>query len=122
MSSKHLIFYRLPVIALCGLIFWQSSYALSFVKPLFPHDDKVFHFIIYAVLAILTVRDLRQEKPFRSLKKIALTAILFSMIYGLSDEIHQAFVPSRCASFFDFLADSCGSIAGGLIMTKVYDQ
>ncbi|MFH2092936.1 MAG: VanZ family protein [Pseudomonadota bacterium] len=117
MFSKNLIVYRLPVIALCVAIFWQSSYSMSFVKPLFPHDDKVIHFILYAVLAMLTVRDLAHEKPAWSPGKTALIAIAFSMAYGLSDEIHQAFVPSRCASGLDFLADSFGSLAGTLVMT-----
>jgi VanZ family protein len=39
-------------------------------------------------------------------------AIVFASIYGLSDEIHQAFVPSRIASGWDFLADFLGSIWG----------
>ena len=115
-SSKLalIIYYRLPVIALCTFIFWQSSYPGIISEPLFPHDDKIFHFGVYALLAILTARALKVEKPFWSLTKIKIIAILFACLYGLSDEIHQAFVPSRCASIHDFLADCAGSIFGCL--------
>ena len=109
-----ILFYRLPVIALCLFIFWQSSYPGIISEPLFPHDDKVLHFGAYALLAILTARNLKAEKPFWSPIKIKIIVILFASLYGLSDEIHQAFVPSRYASAYDFLADCTGSIAGCL--------
>jgi len=118
MSSKHLtVYYRLPVIGLCALIFWQSSFPSAISTPLFAHDDKVFHFITYVVLAFLAARNLKKEKSAWSIQKIVLSAIVFSALYGLSDEIHQAFVPARHASFFDFLADGTGSLCGGLIFT-----
>lgn len=108
------ILYRLPVISLCLLIFWQSSYPGILSEPLFPHEDKVLHFIAYAILSLLCARDLKNEKPFWSPLKIRIIAILFASAYGLSDEIHQAFVPSRDASVYDFLADCAGSIVGCL--------
>ncbi|NOX34761.1 MAG: VanZ family protein [Deltaproteobacteria bacterium] len=114
-SSKKLsqiLYCRLPVIALCIFIFWQSSYPGIISQPLFPYDDKVLHFGVYALLSILCVRDLIAEKPFWSPLKIKIAAVLFASLYGLSDEIHQAFVLSRCASVYDFLADVAGSMAG----------
>jgi VanZ family protein len=114
-NTLNLVFcYRLPVIALCVFLFWQSSYPGIISQPLFPYDDKVFHFGAFALLAFLCARDLESEKPFWSDTKIKIIAVLFAALYGLSDEIHQAFVPSRCASAFDFLADCAGSIAGCL--------
>ena len=110
--------YRLPVIALCIFIFWQSSFPGMISEPLFPHEDKVLHFGAYALLAFLCARDLTAEKPFWSPMKIKITAILFASLFGLSDEIHQAFVPSRCASALDFFADCAGSITGCLFYLK----
>jgi len=123
-SSKLtlVLLYRLPVIALCLAIFWQSSYPGIISEPLFPHDDKVFHFGVYALLAILAARDLTLEKPFWSLTKIKITAILFACLFGLSDEIHQAFVSSRCASFADLLADCAGSTAGCFFYLNVLSR
>ena len=105
-------FYRLPVIALSVFIFWQSSYPGIISEPLFAYDDKVFHFGIYAILAMLAARNLTVEKPLWSPTKIKTIAILFACLYGASDEIHQAFIPERDASVWDFFADCAGSIAG----------
>ena len=113
-------YYRLPVIALCTFIFWQSSYPGIISEPLFPYDDKVLHFGAYALLAILTARALKTEKPFWSPVKIRTIAIVFACLYGLSDEIHQAFVPSRCASISDFIADCAGSIFGCLFYLNFF--
>ena len=120
-NKLNLIYlYRLPVIVLCLVIFWQSSYPGIISEPLFPFDDKVFHFASYALLAILTARDLIAEKPFRPLARIKVIAIFFACLFGLSDEIHQAFVTSRDASTGDFLADCAGSILGCLIYIEFF--
>lgn len=120
-SRLNLIYlYRLPVIGFCLFIFWQSSYAGIISAPLFPYDDKVLHFCAYALLAFLTTRNLIAEKPYWSLAKIKIIAIVFACLFGLSDEIHQAFVPSRSASAGDFLADCAGSIFGCLFYLDVF--
>jgi len=120
-SRLNLIYlYRLPVIGLCLFIFWQSSYPTIISAPLFPFDDKVLHFGAYALLAFLTARDLFAEKPFWSLTKIKIIAIAFACLFGLSDEIHQAFIPSRDASIGDFLADCAGSILGCFFYLEVF--
>ncbi len=112
------LFYRLPVIVLSVFIFWQSSYPGMISKPLFAYDDKIFHFGVYAILAILAARNLTVEKPLWSPAKIKTIAILFACLYGMSDEIHQAFVPERYASVWDFFADCAGSIAGCIFYMK----
>ena len=113
-----IFFYRLPVIALCAFIFWQSSFPGIISQPLFPYDDKVMHFGIYAFLALLVARAVQKEKPLWSPGKIKIITILFVSLFGLSDEIHQAFVPERFASVLDFLADCAGAVAGCLFYTN----
>ncbi len=110
--------YRLPVLGFCIFIFWQSSNSGLIEAPLFPYDDKVMHFLAYGLLSILALRDLQEEKPFWSTSKIRLIAVLFSSLYGLSDEVHQSFVPERFASIGDFIADCFGSIVGGISYQK----
>ena len=39
-------------------------------------------------------------------------SILLSSLYGISDEIHQSFVPYRTADVMDALADIIGSAFG----------
>ena len=45
-------------------------------------------------------------------------SFLIGSIYGLSDEIHQLFVPYRGFSLFDILADVMGCLLG--IMIFIY--
>jgi VanZ family protein len=42
---------------------------------------------------------------------------LISAAFGLSDELHQHFVPGRDASALDLAADTVGSLAGVLAWT-----
>ena len=121
--SKSLVLnlsYRLPVIGLCAFIFWQSSSPAFITKSFFPHDDKVFHFSAYALLAFLCARDLGKEYPFWPVSRITLISFFFASLYGLSDELHQAFVPQRFASFYDIIANCAGSISGSLFYIKFW--
>jgi VanZ family protein len=40
---------------------------------------------------------------------------VFTILFGISDEFHQMFVPSRDASVLDILADSVGAAAGTMV-------
>jgi VanZ family protein len=41
-------------------------------------------------------------------------SVLASSIYGISDEIHQYFVPSRMADIADVAANTVGSFMGAI--------
>lgn len=119
MSSKRLnLYYRLPVVGLCGLIFWQSSFPSVISEPLFPHDDKIMHILVYGCLAFLAARDLAMEKPGWPLRTIRMAAFFFAVAYGATDEIHQGFTAGRHASFLDLLADGIGGFFGVLLYSK----
>ena len=112
---KNLLFYWLPLFIYCLLIYIQSSY------PSFEHTsqvlflDKFLHLTAYAVLGALFFRAY-QTLPIGSRHKILiLISILSSSIYGLSDELHQYFVPYRQADGLDALANMIGSIIGVLL-------
>jgi len=122
-SPLHLnLSYRLPVVAFCLFIFWQSSFPSLNSLHLFPHADKLMHLGAYAFLAFLAARNLKQEKPFFTHTKLRILAILFAAIYGFSDEFHQAFVPSRVASGWDFAADASGSILGACFYLDFFSK
>ena len=70
------------------------------------------HFTEYAILALLAFRatygspqNLRAGNYYRA----AGIALLIAAGYAASDEFHQSFVPSRTASIFDVLIDTCGA-------------
>ncbi len=48
-------------------------------------------------------------------RKSFVSCFLFCVLYALSDEIHQYFVPGRAFRSFDILVDSLGSLCGILL-------
>ncbi|THB72765.1 MAG: VanZ family protein [Desulfobacteraceae bacterium] len=107
------VLYRLPVILYCCLIYWQSAHFSTNSDPLFPHDDKVMHLLCYAILAVLIYRAFMGGTWYRlTSKKLGILSGVLSFGYGISDELHQSFVPARTASISDAVADLTGAAAG----------
>ena len=107
-------FYRywFPLILYCILIFLQSSLPSFKSVPELPYTDKLLHFFAYAVLGALFFRAYKTLKIKRNDIFLILLSILSSSLYGMSDELHQYFVPCRNAEYIDILADVLGSIFG----------
>jgi hypothetical protein len=116
---KSFLRYWLPVIALCVIIFWQSSYATPDILPGWPYQDKALHAGVYGLLAALWARAFNTLQTFQGRRRLLLwTGIVLATLYGLSDEWHQSFVPARTADAADLLADFCGSIVGSWIYVR----
>jgi VanZ family protein len=91
-----------------GLIFYLS--AQRSVGPELPAFTRVIaHFSEYAVLAALWAWAL---EPLLERRAIAVAAVI-TVVYAISDEIHQSYVPGRDSDPVDVLVDCCG-IAFGL--------
>lgn len=69
---------------------------------------KMAHFCEFGLLGILIVLNL--EEYLDNKKQIISLAILLSVLYAISDEVHQYFIPNRSCMFQDMLLDSFGSI------------
>ena len=107
---KKLVYYWLPVIIYLLLIFYLSSLSrIGVVEtiPTFILKDKLLHLIEYSILAILIYRALNQHQKIQPIALVL--AIIFSTLYGLSDELHQLFVPGRFFSIQDLFVDFIGS-------------
>lgn len=100
------------LIGLCLLIFWQSSGPLPPQTPSLPGLDKLAHAAIYALLAFLAARAFATLSLLVDTRVLPWAAAIFAAVYGLSDEVHQAFVPGRTADIWDLAADAAGAIAG----------
>jgi len=68
------------------------------------------HFFIYLILGILTSIALR-KCGLVGVRSLVL-ALLICVLYSISDEFHQAFVPGRGPQIKDVLIDSAGAIVG----------
>jgi len=92
----------------CGFIFYLSGQSSLPTPMLFPHQDKLFHAVAYAVMAFLAINAFKHQiKPY---KRVLVCSFVFCALYGLSDEWHQSFIAGREASALDWLADCAGSL------------
>jgi VanZ family protein len=100
------------------LIFLASSIPGEEIPKIgFEFSDKIIHAIVYMILFILFFYSLKyQSKSVKLRNNAMLFAGLFSALYGVSDEIHQKFVPMRSCELNDWFADVVGIIIGLLIV------
>lgn len=112
-QRKPFLYYWLPVIAYCLIIFIQSSFASPPVGPRIPHMDKLLHLAGYALLSILFLRAYLNASGLARRPILAmLCAFLSAALYGVSDELHQSLVSARQAEILDLVADTVGSAMG----------
>ena len=112
--------YHLPPIILMGVIFRLSCIeSLGNTPSLFAHQDKLFHFLIFSILAFLLSRSFFYSKSLLLSKKFFILAFFTTATYGLTDEIHQSYVPGRTSDFADYLADCLGGLFGSLFYLKL---
>ena len=112
--AKIFVFYWLPVILYCLLIFIQSSYPATQSLPSIPHMDKLAHAGAYALLGFLFFRLFQSTRIWKNAVLLVIFSALASSLYGIGDEIHQHFVPSRTADIMDVMADVAGSVLGAV--------
>lgn len=101
------IIFALLSVSWMAAIFWQSS------KTGLPGNEftaVIGHLAEYAVLAYLYYRTIaRSDRGFQT--HAALAAILLAVTYGVSDEWHQSWVPTRQADIWDVATDMVGALA-----------
>lgn len=100
----------LPVAVYMAAIFYVSG--LPDVSIPAGTTDKPWHLLAYLGLAVLVCRALAGGFGRRLALRTALTAIVITTLYGVSDEAHQIFVPLRSADWRDLVADAIGAVAG----------
>ena len=84
-------------------IFYMSSKTFPPGIPGISYASYVYHLVIYFVLAFFLLISITRGKLDK--KYLFFVVILISIGYGISDEIHQFFVPGRYCTFVDALTD-----------------
>jgi VanZ family protein len=101
------------MIAVMGAIFFVSHHPGNTLHlPAFPGADKWCHGGIYAMLALSCLWFWGVDGQ-RSAGIAALLSVSFCCLYGISDELHQIYVPYRSAEGLDLLADTAGAMFVG---------
>ena len=103
-----------PVLLVMALIFYLSSLPDPGGPP-GGISDKTAHFLIYGALGASMMRALAGGRA--AAMPAILAAIVLTTLYGVSDEIHQYFVPPRTPDILDVAADAAGACAGAIAVT-----
>ena len=109
---KRFVLYWLPLILYCLLIYIQSAHPSPEQIPSFRFVDKGLHFAAYGVLGILFYRAYQTLRIKTNIQLLMVLSAVSASLYGISDEIHQSFVPFREASVGDVIADTIGAFSG----------
>ena len=104
-----------PVILYSGIIFYVSSIPNVKTPLRGMQFDKILHIMVYVPFGFLLFRGICNTKTSVSRGMLLGIVFLISFLYGLSDEIHQSFVPGRNASIIDMIADTIGGLVGGYV-------
>jgi VanZ family protein len=109
-TPRTALFLWAPVLLYVILIFTLSSMSHPPVPSPVPSD--LLHYPEYAGLGFLLIRALHGERPGAPGPGMTILAFLLSVVFGASDEIHQAFVPERIPDLSDWARDCAGTAAG----------
>jgi len=104
-----------PVILWMGVLFFFSSIPGQEVPSLFPYEDIFYHFAAYFILGLLFSRALKKSPAQVPAVKIIVFTAIFGIIYGLTDEFHQSFVPNRSACASDLVIDGIAAFSASFI-------
>ncbi|MGE0790719.1 MAG: VanZ family protein [Sandaracinaceae bacterium] len=102
-----------PALLYMGLIWGLSSMTIDVPElARFPLRDKGIHGVEYGVLGFLLAHATLLTWPRHTPLRTAALAVLITVLWGVLDEIHQAFVPGRSPEVLDLVADTVGALLG----------
>ena len=107
-----------PVAAWMAVIFAVSSVSLPPSVEAIP--DWSTHGGAYALLSLLCCRALAGGLGAPIQVKEALLAVVLCAAYGVTDEIHQLFVPGRQAAVADLVKDVAGAAVGAWLYRRAF--
>jgi VanZ family protein len=117
-ATVQVFWYWTPVVLYAGAIYYLSSqshpeeHLPSFLLE--DVSDKILHAVAYGILAALCCRAFSWTTAPAVARQAVVLAIVTASVFGITDELHQAFVPFREASWQDWLADTIGAAVGAI--------
>ncbi|MCF6094110.1 VanZ family protein [Microaerobacter geothermalis] len=98
----------IPSVIWMSVIYYLSSRTGGELQSMFPFFTQFDwgHLIAYFILGLLFYYALW---PKREKKWVPFVVVFLSFLYGITDEWHQSFVPSRSPDLFDLMNDTIGA-------------
>jgi len=119
--DKALTLSIMALISHMILIFYFSSLPGHIPPPgaeILDIPRTIMHVGEYAILGLLMNLVIMQRSS--RIPKSILYSSVFSSLYGVTDEIHQFFVPTRCFDFYDICADTIGGMIGATFIVALF--
>lgn len=104
-----------PALAMMALLFLLSSIPGS-SPVLLRGYNLTAHAVAYGLLGALLLHALAGGRLRGVTIRHAAAAVAVAGLYGISDELHQRFVPGRTADLVDLGADVAGALCGVLVV------
>ena len=99
------------------------SFIIDFAYYCYYNIDKIQHIVLYFGFGILLYLTFFNSEKQNFKKYAAIFAIIVGILYGMTDEFHQSFVPGRVASTADLFANGIGlTIAQILILILMFKK
>ncbi len=117
----NIIYYWAPPLLWMGIIFFMSSQRRLTMTSNEAGDFVVFkslHVVEYALLFFLIYRALFSVK-FISDRFLVFCALPIAILYSMTDEFHQLFIPTRSGLPRDIIIDMIGMLIMYGIIKKV---
>lgn len=102
-----------------GIITILRNALLAASSAVFGHPvdvSPVGHFAEFFLLGLALTNALRLSLP---LPKAGAYAVLFASLYGITDELHQIFVPGRSCDPLDWLVDTLAALIAALVFAAI---
>ena len=110
-------FWLPPLLYMSFIVFLSSLSKPTGNLSLFKGADKIAHFFEYMILSILVTRAVNLTFSFKKKSYGILLVLSITLLFGISDEIHQYFVPNRSMELGDIISDLIGIIFGIFVYT-----
>lgn len=105
-----------------GIISAMKAFLSSVAFSLIGHEvdiSPIGHFVEYFIFGVLLLNALRFHMP---LSRAVLLAIVIGSAYGITDEIHQLFVPERSCDPMDWFVDTIAVAFGAALCRLVVSK
>ena len=89
----------------------------KFIEKTVVFVRKSAHFTLYFILGLLVISFL---KEFGLSRKSIIISIIVVLLYAVSDEIHQTFIPGRSGEVLDVLIDTIGGSLATILYYLIY--
>lgn len=106
---------------------WNPLELENTVESIQPYARKLAHFTLYTIGGFFIYNFNKNNKKVKQIKEEnsylngITISLFFGMLYAITDEIHQAFVPGRDGRILDVCIDSFG-VLFGIYICRIKDK